>query len=118
MTGDDTDRDAGEQSSADEFDQQVDDADIEQRVEELEDEVVDIDMQDIEERLTDIKARQKRLEENFDALADRTRKESELTPHIDSVKQLYLSLEEIEERISQVQEQLEELTEEVEFDSE
>lgn len=67
-------------------------------------------VRDLEERLRAIETHQERLETNIDSLAQRTRQESEQTPHIDSVKQLYRSLEEIEEYMKQVGEQVDELT--------
>lgn len=63
---------------------------IEDRVEQLESQVGDVSVADLEKRLDAIESHQERLESNIDALAQRTREESEKTPHIESVKQLYL----------------------------
>jgi predicted nucleic acid-binding Zn-ribbon protein len=113
MTDNDTDSDVSQQSPADDSEQPDDESGLEQRVEDLEQEVGDIDIQDFESQLRSIRTQQERLEEQFDALAKRTRAESELTPHIDSVKALYLSLEEVESDIIRLQERLVDLTEKV-----
>lgn len=86
-------------------------ADIEARIEQLEDQVGDVSVDDLKDRLQAIERHQERLESNIDSLAQRTREESEQTPHIDSVKQLYRSLEQIEEQMSRVSEQVDELGE-------
>jgi archaellum component FlaC len=87
---------------------------IEDRVDRLEDQMGDVSIQDLEERLQAIETHQQRLESNIDALAQRTRQESDQTPHIESVKQLYRSLEEIEAYMKQVGEQVDELTDDSE----
>lgn len=92
---------------------QTSEQNIEQRVEDLEAQIDDVGMEDIEERLAAIETQQQRLEANIDALAKRTRKESEQTPHIDSVEQLYLSLEAIESDMARLHEQLDEVADDL-----
>lgn len=89
------------------------DDDLEDRLDQLEDQIGDVSVQDLEDRLAAIERHQKRLESNIDALAQRTRQESDQTPDIDSVRRLYRSLEAIEEYMREVGEQVDDLTDTV-----
>lgn len=85
---------------------------VEERLDDIEVQVEDISVGDIEKRMRAIEKHQAELQDNIDALAERAREESDVTPHINSVETLYEELLALEERMVALSEELHEVTDE------
>jgi DNA-binding transcriptional MerR regulator len=84
----------------------VADENIKARLSELDQ---DVTVSDLEARTAALQEQQAQIQRDISTLAEQTREQGDDIPHIDSVRYLYLSLQDIEQYMAEVSQQLDEL---------
>lgn len=85
------------------------DENVQARLSQQEQNIESVSVTDLEERMASLQEQQAQIQRDISALAEHTRKQGDETPHIDSVRYLYLSLQDIETYMSEVRRELEKL---------
>lgn len=85
------------------------DENVQARLSQREQDIESVSVADLEERMASLQEQQAEIQRAISTLAEHTRKQGDETPHIDSVRYLYLSLQDIETYMSEVRRELKKL---------